>query len=100
MHVISKRRIRAFLEVYPDASTSLLAWLHMAEHSTWRHLVEVQGVWPSADLVGSFVVFNIAGNKYRLIVYIDYAMRKIFIRHILTHSDYDKETWKHDDWYQ
>ena len=100
MHVITKRRIREFLTEHPDAETSLLAWLRLAEHATWQHLVDVRHDWPSADLVGHFVACNIGGNKYRLIVYIDFAQHKVFIRHILTHSEYDKGVWKRDDWYE
>ncbi|MGB7521722.1 MAG: type II toxin-antitoxin system HigB family toxin [Spirulinaceae cyanobacterium] len=47
-----------------------------------------------------FTVFNIGGDKYRLIAFIDYKYQKIFIRHVLTHSDYDKDTWKKDNWYK
>ena len=99
MHVITKRRLRDFLAIHPDATASLLAWLRLAEHGSWRHLADVRHDWPSADVVGNFIVCNISGNKYRLIVYMDFARHMIFIRHLLTHAEYDKEVWKHDDWY-
>jgi mRNA interferase HigB len=50
--------------------------------------------------VQNFTVFDIGGNKYRLITYIDYEKNKIFIRNILTHAEYDKEQWKKDNWYE
>jgi mRNA interferase HigB len=65
----------------------------------WQNFVEVRQVFASADLVGNFTVFNIGGNKYRLIAFIDYTYQKIFIRNVLTHADYDKDEWKKDDWY-
>ncbi|PIG93102.1 type II toxin-antitoxin system HigB family toxin [Gloeocapsopsis sp. IPPAS B-1203] len=46
------------------------------------------------------IVFNIGGNKYRLITFIDYTYQKVFIRYILTHSEYDKDDWKKDNWYR
>jgi mRNA interferase HigB len=49
------------------------------------------------DIVQNFTVFDIGGNKYRLITYIDYKKNKIFIRNILTHTEYDKEQWKKDN---
>jgi mRNA interferase HigB len=66
----------------------------------WQNLAELKQTFPSADLVKKFTVFNIGGNKYRLIVYIDYECQIIFIRHILTHAEYDKDDWKNDDWYE
>ncbi|MDR9894134.1 type II toxin-antitoxin system HigB family toxin [Aetokthonos hydrillicola Thurmond2011] len=56
-------------------------------------------VFPSADPVGNFTVFNISGNNYRLITYIDYAYQIAFVRSVLTHAEYDKENWKNDDWF-
>ncbi|MBD2608918.1 type II toxin-antitoxin system HigB family toxin [Scytonema hofmannii FACHB-248] len=51
-------------------------------------------VFPSADLVGNFIVFNISANNYRLITYIDYEFQITFVRAVLTHAEYDKENWK------
>jgi mRNA interferase HigB len=50
--------------------------------------------------VGNFIVFNIGGNNYRLITYPDYESQLIFVRAVLTHAEYDKETWKNDDWFE
>jgi mRNA interferase HigB len=46
------------------------------------------------------MVFNIGGNKYRLITLVDYAYQKVFVRAILTHAEYDREDWKRDEWYE
>ena len=58
--------------------------------------MEVQSDYPSAESVGSFTVFNIKGNHYRLIVSIDYLAQTIYIKYVLTHAEYDKEQWKND----
>jgi mRNA interferase HigB len=55
--------------------------------------------YPSADLVGRFTVFNIGGNKYRLIVRIEYERQEVYIRHLLTHAEYDTDKWKQDEWF-
>ena len=59
--------------------------------------MELRQTFPHADSVGNFTVFNIGGNKYRLITYINYQQQLIFIRDILTHAEYNKENWKNDD---
>jgi mRNA interferase HigB len=61
--------------------------------------VEVQAVYPKAEAVGNFTVFNIKGNKYRLILSINYEQQIIYIKYVLTHAEYDKENWKNDDYF-
>jgi mRNA interferase HigB len=88
MHVISESRLKKFWEKYPDAKTSLRCWYKTATIAQWSNLAEVKAVFSSADIVGNFTVFNIRGNNYRLITFIDYEYRtkKIFIRSVLTHE--------------
>jgi mRNA interferase HigB len=59
----------------------------------------VREVFSSADQVGNLTVFNIGGNKYRLIAFVDYTYQKVFIRHVMTHAEYDQDDWKKDNWY-
>ena len=61
--------------------------------------VEVQAVYPKYEAVGIFTVFNIKGNKYRLILSINYEQQIIYIKYLLTHAEYDKENWKNDDYF-
>jgi mRNA interferase HigB len=99
MRIITKRRLTDFYQKHASAKGSLLAWHKNTSAATWQNLVELKQAFPSADLVNNFTVFNIGGNKYRLIVYVDYEDAIVFIRHILTHAEYDKDNWKDDDWY-
>lgn len=94
MNTISYRRIREFVSLYPDAETPLSAWYKIAKKAAWKNLVEVKKDYPHADLVGRFVIFNIAGNKYRLISEIHFESNLLLIRHVLTHAEYDKDKWK------
>ena len=94
MHVISYKRIRQFSSVYPDSKASLDAWFKVTGKAIWGNLAELKAVYPSADLVGRFVVFNVAGNKYRLIARIVYRSRTLFIIAIMTHAEYDLGKWK------
>jgi mRNA interferase HigB len=102
MHVISQSALKKFWEKYPDAETSLRSWFKRATTAQWSNLAEVKAVFSSADIVGKFTVFNIKGNNYRLITFIDYEYRpkKNFIRSVLTHEEYDEDKWKKDSWYE
>ena len=64
-----------------------------------RTLLNYVNYFLGADLVANFTVFNISGNNYRLITYIDSQAQIIFIRDVLIHADYDKENWKNDNWF-
>jgi mRNA interferase HigB len=77
-----------------NALEPLLHWYHVAKRAHWTSLAEVRKDFRHADVVGVFTVFNIAGNKYRLIATIKYRWRVVYIRNILTHVEYDKEKWK------
>ena len=94
MNTISYRKIREFVGLHPNSESSLSAWFKIARKARWQNIVEVRQDYPHADLVGRNVVFNIAGNNYRLIAEIHFESQLILIRHILTHAEYDKDKWK------
>ena len=71
-----------------------------ADDSAFQTFNTLREVFPSADLVSNFTVFNISGNNYRLITYIDYEYQIVFVRAVLTHAEYNKENWKNDDWFK
>ncbi|MBE9156159.1 type II toxin-antitoxin system HigB family toxin [Nodosilinea sp. LEGE 06152] len=100
MHIITRARLAAFWEKHPDSKTSLLLWYKLTLIARWQNLADVRRVFPTADPVGKLTVFNIGGNKYRLITLIDYTYQKVFIRNVLTHAEYDKNNWKKDNWYE
>ncbi|WP_323310798.1 type II toxin-antitoxin system HigB family toxin [Anabaena cylindrica] len=99
MRVISRRSLREFWEKHSTAKNSLLLWYDRITKSDLENFAQLRQLFSSADLVGNFAVFNISGNNYRLITYIDYQAQIIFIRDVLIHADYDKENWKNDDWF-
>lgn len=94
MHVISKKKLREFYARHADAEEPLLAWYRVASKARWAMLNDVRKNYPSADLVGNQIVFNIKGNHYRLIVHIKYESQTIFVRHVLTHAEYDRGSWQ------
>jgi mRNA interferase HigB len=100
MRIISRRTLREFWEKHSTAQTGLLLWYQRVSDSEFQNFNDLRQVFPSADQVGNFTVFNISGNNYRLITYIDYDYQIVFIRAVLTHAEYDKENWKNDDWFE
>lgn len=100
MWIITKARLTDFPSEYPNAKRNLLTWYKITNDATWQNFVELRESFPAADLVKNFTIFNIGGNKYRLIVYIDYESQIVFIRYVLTHSEYDEDNWKSDEWYE
>jgi len=94
MHVISFKRIREFFLVHRDAEGSLSAWYSAVKKANWQDLAQLKQTYPSADLVGRYVVFNIRGNKYRLISRIVYRSQTVFVIAVLTHEEYDLGKWK------
>ena len=100
MHIISYKKIRDFCEKHPEATGPLNHWYRIVRHEEFKMFAEVKRLFPSADQVGNFVVFNIGGNNYRLIAFTRYRMKRLFIRHILTHKEYDKEKGKEDKWFK
>ena len=100
MRVVSRRTLRLFWEDHPTSRPNLLLGYERMGKNNFPTFNDLRQVFPSADLVGNFIVFNIAGNNFRLITYVDFKSKLVFIRSVLTHADYDKENWKNDSWYQ
>lgn len=94
MHVISYKAIREYKAARPDAESGLDNWYRVAASSKWINFVELKKEFGSADWVRPYVIFNIAGNKYRLIAEINFRGQTLFIRHILTHDEYSEGKWK------
>jgi mRNA interferase HigB len=90
MHVISRRTLRDFWEEHSDAKGALQAWFHEAAAASWADSAEVKAKYGSASIISAErVVFNICGNKYRLVIRINYASATVFVRFVGTHRDYD-----------
>lgn len=99
MRVISLKPLRAFWQHHADAEKPLRDWFKTATNAQWRNLKELQRTYPHADGVRTangdvLTVFNIAGNKFRLVARIRYDFLLINVRHVLTHAEYDRGKWK------
>jgi mRNA interferase HigB len=78
MRVISKRTLREFWEKHSTAQTGLVLWYQRICDSNFTNFNDLRQLFPSADLVGNFTVFNVSGNNYRLITYIDYEYQIVW----------------------
>ena len=94
MHVITRKRLNEFADRYPDSRNALAVWYRIMKGGTFESIEDVREVLPHADKIGKLTVFNIGGNKVRLIAAIHYNRHKIYIRAVLTHTEYDKRDWK------
>ena len=91
MRIVSFKRIKEFSILHADAETPLCKWFHITESSSWNNLSDIKKTFPAADYVGNDrFVFNIKGNDYRLVAIIIFASKKVYIRFIGTHNEYDK----------
>ena len=91
MHVIKKRTLADFWKKHADARISLNAWFYEAKAADWQSPQDIKDRYRSADFIqGNRVVFNVGGNKYRLIVRIAYKPGLVYIRFVGTHAEYDK----------
>src|SRR5277367_482782 len=93
LHVISRKKLLEAADRHRDLAGPADVWYRIAKKAEWKSVAEVRRVFPSADAVGQFTVFNIKGNAYRLITEINYQTQKIFLRFVLTHAEYSKGGW-------
>jgi mRNA interferase HigB len=94
MRIIKRGALVQFWELHPDSKASLESWYSVVRGAAWKTPAEMKQVYPNADLVGRRTVFNIAGNKYRLIASVNYYTELVFVLFILTHAEYDRGDWK------
>ena len=94
MRVITTRRLLNFSSSYKDAFEPLQSWRKLMEFGSYKNFAEVRQVFRSADKVGDLFVFNICGNKYRVITYLQFERQLCYIKTVLTHKEYDRDGWK------
>lgn len=94
MKIISNSALRAFAALHPQADEPLQGWRRVIEKNRFGHWAELKAAFNAIDKVGELTVFDISGNKYRLIAYIRFEKQIVYIKAVLTHRDYDKGAWK------
>jgi len=91
MQVIAKRTLKLFWETHPQAEAPLRTWFVLASQATWTGPADIRRAFGSADFVGdNRVIFDIGGNKYRLVVHVSYRFQRVLIKFVGTHAEYDR----------
>jgi mRNA interferase HigB len=93
MWIISPKALKLFAEAHPEAKRPLDAWRKAAEAAEWGGWGDLKRTFRSADRVGSCVVFDVGGNKYRLIGRVFFASHKLYVLKVMTHAEYDRAKW-------
>ena len=92
MRVISNKALVDFSTIHPAAEERLQAWRKIIEARSFVSFADIKTTFNATDKVGDFYVFDIGGNKYRIVAAIHFDSQKLYVRHVLTHKEYDK--WK------
>jgi mRNA interferase HigB len=99
MRVISRRALNRFAAKFPEALLPLNLWYSAAMDASWRNFSEVRGAMGQTDVTrvasgNTVAIFDIGGNKFRLIARISYERQKLYVLKVMTHKEYDKDIWK------
>jgi mRNA interferase HigB len=94
LHIIRRKKLREAATRYRDLEAPLDVWFRIARKASWQNLADVRKTFASADLVNRWTGFNVKGTRYRrLVTEINYRSQRVYVRHVLTHAEYDREEW-------
>jgi mRNA interferase HigB len=105
VNVISRKKLREFYEARPERrqhSGAFDDWFKLGRHAIWRNFQDVRALFGQTDIAGdtksgkTATIFDIGGNKYRIVALIDYLRQTVLITHVMDHKEYDKNRWKND----
>ncbi|MGH9687129.1 MAG: type II toxin-antitoxin system HigB family toxin [Candidatus Acidiferrales bacterium] len=94
MRIISRKAIKDAAAKHPEWSASLNAWYKVTKSADWNNFAEVRNSWKRSDVVGRYVVFDISHNRCRLIATVKYKWKMVYVRHVVSHAEYDEKEWQ------
>jgi mRNA interferase HigB len=94
MHIITHTRIGVAQQRMPGSARALDVWYRLLKRGHYRTFAELKSVFGSVDKAGNVFVFDIGGNKARIVAAIHFNRAKVFVRHVLTRAEYDRDDWK------
>jgi mRNA interferase HigB len=90
VRIVSERRLKEFAEEHPRAKSALNSWRAILRSSSWKNPAELKRTFGAADFVADKTVFDLGGNKFRLIAFVHYRRQIVYVKHVLTHEEYDE----------
>lgn len=96
MHIISKKALMVFWSKHRSAEIPLRVWYSICKNSRFKGFNDLKRSFNAVDKVGAFTVFDIGGNKWRLVTVVHYEASRIYVRHVLTHEEYVRGRWKRE----
>lgn len=94
MRLISKKPLREFWSIHPESKDLLEDWYHKALKASAFNFAELKQIFRSADYVDGFTIFDVGGNRYRLVAVIHYNTQRIYVRNVMTHAEYNRNYWR------
>ncbi|HUM95151.1 MAG TPA: type II toxin-antitoxin system HigB family toxin [Candidatus Competibacter sp.] len=94
MRVISKRPIREFWERHPESKPALEEWFRKVTQLEAASFPELRQTFRSVDYVEGYTLFDVGGNKYRIAAVIHYDKKRLYVRQVMTHAEYDRNDWR------
>lgn len=94
VRLISRKALKTFWQSHKDAENALKFWATAVQRAAWKNFTDVKRTFNTADQYRHLTIFDIGGNKYRLIAAIHYNTQMVYVRHVLTHKEYDLGKWK------
>jgi mRNA interferase HigB len=94
VRLVGRDLIQRFAREHADSRSFLKSWTQVMESNSFKHFVELKKTFGSADQVKPHTVFDISGNKYRLIAVVDYALQSVSVECVLTHAEYSEGRWR------
>lgn len=96
MRIISEKRLREFWQKNPEAENAIREWIKTIRPADWNNFSDVRKTFNHSDVFGNCVIFDVGGNKYRIIAKVAFQIKVVFIRFVLTHKEYDEKKWQTD----
>ena len=94
MRIISKKPLREFWQLHPESQVMLESWFKRASHCDAESFPQLKQTFGSVDYVDGITIFDVGGNSYRLAAVIHYDKQRLYVRHVMTHAEYDRNDWR------